>query len=110
MTCSSTTSSCDGYSLDDKREPEDANDLPDALEAWERYEAGEGDFSDRTERAFVVPAGEIRANRFDLSIGRYKEVPYEEEEYEPPQVILERMKELENDIQGDLTDLEGMLP
>ena len=26
----------DGFSLDDKREPVDANDLPDALEAWQR--------------------------------------------------------------------------
>jgi type I restriction enzyme M protein len=99
----------DGYSLDDKREPVDANDLPEALEAWQRYEAGEGDFSDRTEKAFIVPAAEIREKKFDLSIGRYKEVTYKEEEYDPPKLILKRMKKLEGDIQRDLAELEGML-
>jgi type I restriction enzyme M protein len=99
----------DGYSLDDKREPVDANDLPAALEAWQRYEAGKADYSDRTNKAFVIPAGEIREKKFDLSIGRYKEATYQEEDYDPPQVILQRMKKLEDEIQRELVELEDML-
>ena len=46
---------------------------------------------------------------YDLSLSRYKETVYEEEEYDPPQLILERMKALNNDIAGDLAELEDML-
>ena len=41
-----------------------------------------------------------RANKYDLSINRYKEVAYEEEEYDPPKEILARMKVLEAEIWG----------
>jgi len=99
----------DGFSLDDKREPVEANDLPGALEAWQAYEGGEGEFGDRTQKAFVVPADEIRGHKYDLSIGRYKETPYEEETYDPPKVIIDRMKKLEADIAKDLAELEEML-
>jgi type I restriction enzyme M protein len=99
----------DGYSLDDKREPMTANDLPAALEAWQRYDAAESDLLDRTQKAFVVPAAEIRESKFNLSIGGYKEVTYEEEEYDPPRVILDRMKALEADVQRELAELEEML-
>lgn len=98
----------DGFSLDDKREPVEDNDLPFAREAWDRWQAGEGDFSERTAKAFTVPADEIRGNRFDLSIGRYKEATYEEQEYDPPKIILGRMKALEAEIQRDLVELEEM--
>lgn len=65
--------------------------------------------TDRTAKAFFVPADNIRTNKFDLSISRYKEVVYEEEEYDPPQKILTRMKDLHADIAKDMAELEGML-
>lgn len=112
----------DGYSLDDKRTPlkgEDSNDLPDAIEKWRQYrdlvEANASEakinkvFGDKTQKAFVVSAADIAANKFDLSINRYKEVVYEEEEYEDPKVILQRLKALEKEIMADLDELEGML-
>jgi len=116
----------DGYSLDDKRSElkgEANNDLPDAIAKWKQYrelvdrhsrEGGkpeelENAFGDKTQKAFVVDAKEITSNRFDLSINRYKEVVYEEEEYENPKVILRKLKALENEIMADLDELEGML-
>ncbi|MGL4861013.1 MAG: type I restriction-modification system subunit M [Enterobacteriaceae bacterium] len=112
----------DGYSLDDKRTPlkgEDGNDLPDAIARWRQYLIlVEGNasakeinkaFGDKTQKAFVVNAKDIASNKFDLSINRYKEVVYEEEQYEEPKAILEKMKALEREIMVDLEELEGML-
>lgn len=112
----------DGYSLDDKRTPlkgEGGNDLPDAIAQWHKYrqmvesnlKASSIDtiFGDKTQKAFVVPAQDIAANKYDLSINRYKEVVYEEEVYEDPKVILQRLKALEREIMADLDELEGML-
>ena len=64
---------------------------------------------DKTRKAFVISAADIASNKYDLSINRYKEVVYEEEEYEDPKVILKRLMALEEKIMGDLKDLEGML-
>jgi type I restriction enzyme M protein len=100
----------DGFSLDDKRQPVEANDLPDVLEQWCKYaDEGNEQFNDRKAKAFVVAAEEIAGNKYDLSINRYKEVVYEEEEYDPPKEILARMKELEKEIMKDMEELEGML-
>ena len=97
----------DGYSLDDKREPVDENDLPDCLERWKTREPKQD--SNRSDKAFFVPADEIRRSNYALSLNRYKEMVYEEEEYDPPKQILLRMKELEEEIMKDINELEGML-
>ena len=73
------------------------------------FSADDAPFQDRTRQAFLVNADDIRANKYDLSINRYKEVVYEEEEYEEPKVILQRLKDLENSILTDLDELEKML-
>jgi type I restriction enzyme M protein len=56
-----------------------------------------------------VPKGEIAANGYDLSINRYKEVAYEEVQYEPPKVILQKLRSLEDEIRTDLDVLESLL-
>lgn len=112
----------DGYSLDDKRTPlkgEGSNDLPDAIAKWKQYRALVESsatpeeinqaFGDKTQKVFLVDAEDIRANKYDLSINRYKEVVYEEEQYEDPKVILKKLKALESEIMADLDELEGML-
>ncbi|GAB1260332.1 type I restriction-modification system subunit M [Aurantivibrio plasticivorans] len=112
----------DGFSLDDKRTPlkdEGSNDLPDAIVKWKQYrELVESNatakkivkqFGDKTQKAFVVDAKVIASNKFDLSINRYKEVVYKEEEYEDPKVILKKLKDLEGEIIADLDELEAML-
>jgi type I restriction enzyme M protein len=97
----------DGFSLDDKREPTDSNDLPNCLARWKSRDPKRD--TDRTAPAFFVPAAEIRDANYDLSLGRYKDTIYEEEEYEPPYVILGRMKALNGEIANYISELEEML-
>ena len=103
----------DGYSLDDKRDKIEANDIPDVVTQWKAWdhgkEAARADFEDRKAKAFYVPVEEIVENGYDLSINRYKEIEYEEVEYDPPKVILQQLRELEDEIRKDLDELEGML-
>ncbi len=98
----------DGFSLDDKRTPQpDKNDLPDLVSRWtERDPETE---SDRAEKHFFVPVDDIRSNKYDLSLNRYKETKYEEVEYDLPKTILGNMRELEQEILADIDELEGML-
>jgi len=98
----------DGYSLDDKRDPTpDKNDLPDVLKRWVKRNPKKD--TDRTAKAFFVPKAEIADNGYDLSINRYKEIVYEEVEYDPPKKILGRLKKLEAEISKDVDELEAML-
>ncbi|MDP9563002.1 UNVERIFIED_ORG: type I restriction enzyme M protein [Rhizobium nepotum] len=97
----------DGFSLDDKRDPIEANDLPDCIAAWGNRDAKRD--TDRTQKAFFVTADDIREANYDLSLSKYKERIYEEQKYDPPKLILERMKTVNDDIAKDLAELEGML-
>jgi type I restriction enzyme M protein len=97
----------DGLSLDDKREPVPQNDIPDILERWHKRKPKKD--TDRTAKSFFVHVDEIRQNKYDLSINRYKEVQYEEVEYDPPHSILDKLEALEAEIGTDLKELRGML-
>ena len=57
----------------------------------------------------MVSKEDITSNKYDRSINRYKEVVYEEEQYEPPKEILGKLVSLENEILTDLKELEAML-
>ena len=102
----------DGFSLDDKRQPIEQNDIPDLLAAWrsrgKSSPSGAGE-SGRGGKAFFVPKAEIVANGYDLSINRYKEVAYEAVSYDPPLEILAKLRSLEDDIRADLDELEALL-
>ena len=97
----------DGRSLDDKRESVEDNDLPDCLARWCSRDPARD--SDRTDKGFFVSVFDIREAGYDLSLSRYKETVYEEEEYDPPQVILARMKSINEEVGADLAELEEML-
>lgn len=97
----------DGFTRDDKRDPIEANDLPDCIAAWRNRDPKRD--TDRKQKAFFVRADDIREANFDLSLSKYKERIYAEQEYDPPKDILERMNKLNAAIAKDLADLEGML-
>jgi type I restriction enzyme M protein len=97
----------DGFSLDDKRDPIEANDLPGCLAAWRNKDAGRD--TDRTQKAFFVSAQEIRDANYDLSLGKYKERTHVAQTFAPPQVILQKMKNLNDDIAANLAELEELL-
>ena len=97
----------DGYSLDDKRNPIEDNDINDIVERFSNL-AKEVDRK-RTEQSFFVPVEEIRDNGYDLSINKYKEIEYEEVKYDSPQEIMLRIRELEMDITAGIEELAEMI-
>lgn len=97
----------DGFSLDDKRDPIKENDLPDALECWNRRSARKG--TDRTAKHFMVSVQEIEAKAYDLSINRYKEAEQGEITYDAPKEVIARLRRLEAEIANELGVLESML-
>lgn len=97
----------DGYSLDDKRNPIEANDIPDIISRFNQLDKEKG--RKRTEQSFLVSADEIRKNSYDLSISKYKEIEYQEMEYEKPDVILNNIKKLEEEILVGMNELDELL-
>lgn len=98
----------DGYSLDDKRTKlEGYGDLQDIVAQY-RQRCTTKD-NDRKSKHFFVPKSEIVAEKYDLSMSKYKEDTFEEIEYEKPTDILARLKTLEDEITRGLSELEGML-
>lgn len=97
----------DGYSLDDKRSPVKENDIPEILERYHNI-IGEVDRS-RTEKSFLVPLEEIKENDWDLSINRYKEIVYEEIEYDPPAEIIKNIESLHKERIEVMAILKEML-
>lgn len=97
----------DGFSLDDKRTPVKENDIPDIIERFNRLD--EEKDRKRTDQSFFVPVEEIRENGYDLSINKYKEVKYEEIEYEHPHLIIAKIRSLEEEIAAGLDELQKEL-
>jgi len=119
--------SADGWSLNDQRQPllnfdklgstpkieltEDEhtkNNLPDLLKRWFKRDASEIN-NKRTAQSFAVPKSEIVANSYDLSLNRYKEVFHEHIEHVPPKELIAELKQIENQIQVRLSELEELL-
>ena len=117
----------DGWSLDDKRTPllpqdklgpipalslsadEHAkNNMPDVLGRWQARSGAELE-RPRTAQSFCVPAAEIAAHGYDLSINRYKEIARERVEHRSPQEILEDLSRLEGEIEREVAELQGLL-
>ena len=97
----------DGFSLDDKRQPVEQNDIPDVIA---RFHNSEGELErKRTDQSFFVPAEEIREKGYDLSFNQYREVVREKVEYEAPEIILGRISALEADFQAAMAELQTLL-
>ena len=96
----------DGYSLDDKRNKIAQNEIPDIIAT---YKVKDADDYKPTKKHFFVDAADIKANDFDLSINRYKEIEYEEVEYPPTDEILSEIEALSGEISAELGELKKML-
>ena len=95
----------DGYSLDDKRDFIDGKgDIPDIIEKFNNK--SKLDLTDRKTKCFEVPMEEIKENDYGLSISNYKEIEYEEIDYEPPEIIKSKILDLEKKIIEGLNELE----
>ena len=101
----------DGFSLDDKRNPVEANDLPDVASRWlslSKPDAPEKDRA-RTDQSFLVPKDDIVAQGYDLSLNRYKEIVHDEIEHRAPLEIIADIETLEDEIAKGLAELKAML-
>ena len=101
----------DGFSLDDKRNPVEANDLPDLVSRWLSLSKPDSPEKDRarTEQSFFVSKAEIVAQGYDLSINRYKEIEHDEVEHRSPLKIIADIEALEEEITSGLAELKSML-
>ena len=97
----------DGFSLDDKRSPIDDSDIPDVVNRF--HNLADEDSRSRKEQSFMVSVDDIRANDYDLSINKYKEIEREKVTYEPVSDILSRLKVNETDYLSGYNALMEML-
>ena len=97
----------DGFSLDDKRNPINENDIPDIIERFRNRD--QETERKRTEQSFFVEKQDIVDNEYDLSINKYKEVEYVPIEYPSTQEIMANLHELEMEITKNLAELDEML-
>jgi type I restriction enzyme M protein len=98
----------DGLSLDDKRQPIEENDIPDIISRYHSRMETEIE-REKTEQSFFVTKEEIKKNGYDLSINKYKEIIYEKIEYDPPQVIMGRIDDIDKEIVTLKNELKELL-
>lgn len=91
----------DGFSLDDKRTPINANDIPDVLSKWPKREEGSN--------SYRVSIEKIKENDWSLAAGRYKPITTEAVNHEPPQKILAEILVLETSIAEKACSLQKQL-
>jgi len=87
----------DGFSLDDKRTPIDANDIPDILAKWATREEGPN--------SFRVPISKIIENAGSLAANLYKTINVEMVNHDSPKEILAEVLGLEEQIEKQAKSL-----
>lgn len=97
----------DGFSLDDKRAPIAANDIPDIINRFKNPDAEKD--RKRTDKSFMVTKKEIVDNGYDLSINKYKKVEYVAVEYPPTSEILDEIERLNAEIEKETKALRELL-
>ncbi len=95
----------DGLSLDDKRQKTEENDIPDIVSKWKARDIKKKPSAG--EKWFWVDVKDIRKTKYDLSISNYKEIQYEEVQHENPEEILNKILQLEREIQENVSALKG---
>jgi len=80
----------DGFSLDDKRTPIDANDISDIFAKWPDREEGPN--------SYRVPIEKIKGNEWNLAVGLYKPVVTNVINHDSPTDIIGEVLKIENEI------------
>ena len=88
----------DGFSLDDKRQPTGVNDIADIQKEYATWNANPKKYKQESSHVTMVDVADIRNNYYDLSISRYKVVDYSVTAYEEPELVLNKLINLENEI------------
>lgn len=101
----------DWFSLDDKRNKIEENDIPDCIKNYKeivlqrKFDAK----PEKNDKWFFVTKEEIVKNKYDLSISKYKKIEYVKVEYEKPEVLISDIRKLEKEIKEGIDELEKML-
>ena len=99
----------DGYSLDDKRNEVEANDIPNIIESFRKCMEDKSLEPHKEDKWFFVDKKDIVDNGYDLSITKYKEIEYEGVVYEAPSAIMDKIEKLEMGILEDIKVLKKMV-
>jgi type I restriction enzyme M protein len=92
----------DGYTLDDKRQPDqENNNLKDLPLAFAEKSIGK--------HSWYVSKKEIIANDYNLTADRYKPASNTKTEYQDPKVIIKEVVKLEKEITKGLNDLTSKI-
>lgn len=98
----------DGYTLDDKRDPDPSNDdIPDIITRWNNLSKEAK--RNRTDKSFMVSKQDIVDNDYDLSFNKYSEITYERIEYPPTSEILADLSALNAQMTTTLAELTSLL-
>jgi type I restriction enzyme M protein len=95
----------DGYSLDQKRDAIEANDIPDIINRWNNRDKE----AERThyEKSFLVDKQEIVDNDYVFSFNKYQKKEVEKKEYRPVKEIFASINELEKQFTQIMKELQG---
>jgi type I restriction enzyme M protein len=93
----------DGYSLDQRRDFIDGKgDIPDIVKKFREGKVESG-------QSILVSLETLRKNGYNLSIARYKQVEQEAAKFEEPEVLIDSVLELEEEIAKELQGLKAMI-
>ena len=84
------------------------NNLPDLVARFHKRNSSERDRK-RTEQSFTVSIDDIRDTGYELSMNRYKEIVFEDEETRDPQEILDDIAALDGEIAEALAKVRDLL-
>ena len=99
----------DGYSLDDKRNKIDKSDLKDIIKKYHSRADIASSVEERNAKFFSIPKQDIINNEYDLSLSKYKLEVYEDVFYEKPEIIFEKLENIENNIFKALKELKELI-
>jgi type I restriction enzyme M protein len=94
----------DGYSLDANRRRLKNKPLPSVISEWKKRNQKRN--NNRELQFFSVPYSEIAANGYELNFNLYQDFVYEPQNYRAPQVILDQLSALENEILKGLENIK----
>lgn len=99
----------DGFSLDDKRQKIAANDIEKIKKEWKAFSEKGKKYKTDDSSVVLVDVEEIRNKKYDLSITRYKQVEYTAVQYEQPEMILEKLMAMEDEIGYLVKGIKGKM-
>lgn len=97
----------DGFSLDAKRLPVEANDIPEVIERFKNLSNEEQ--RNRKEKSFFVSSDEIRQNGYNLSITKYKEISRQAVSYRTTDEILLSLEQSSKESNALLEELKKLI-